>query len=66
MKIDTEIIRRDHTDFGRKAWIHAVMMSNSWVRTCPKEDNALNARQFPVVAQTCFGTGQSCLVGLVG
>ena len=41
-------------------------MSNTWVTTCPKEYNALNARQFPVVAQTYFGVGQSCLVGLVG
>ena len=48
-KIDGEIRKRDHTDFGRKAWIQADMMSNTWVTTCPKEHSALNAGQFPVV-----------------
>ena len=52
MKIDREIMRRDHTDFGRTAWIQATTMSNTWVTSCPEEHNALNARQFPVVAQT--------------
>ncbi len=55
-KIDGEIRQRDLTDFGRKAWIHADMMSSTWVTACPKEHNALNARQFPVVAQTYFGS----------
>ena len=36
VKIDNEIRRRDHADFGRKAWIHADKMSNAWVTTCPK------------------------------
>jgi hypothetical protein len=65
-KIDREILGRDHTDFGRKAWVRADMMSNTWVTTCPKEHNALNARQFRVVAQTYFGVGKTCLTGLVG
>ncbi len=34
--------------------------------TCPKDHNALNDRQFPVVAPTYFGVGQTCLVGLIG
>ena len=29
MKIDGEIRQRDHTDFGRKAWIQADRMSNT-------------------------------------
>ena len=66
VKIDNEIRRRDHTDFGRKAWIQADKMTIAWVTACPKEHNALNARHFPVVPQTYFGVGQSCLVGLVG
>ena len=66
VKIDNEIRRRDHADVGRKAWIHAYMMSNTWVTSCPKEHGALNAKQFPVVAQTYFGVGQTCMVGLVG
>ena len=66
VKIDTDIKSKDHTDFGRKAWIQAHRMSNSWVTACPKEHNALNARQFPVVAQTYFRVGLSYLVGLVG
>ena len=66
MKIDSEIRRRDHTDFGKKAWIQADKMSITWVTTCPKDHIALNARHFPVVAQTYFGVGQTCLVGLVG
>ena len=65
-KIDKEIRRRDHTDFGRNAWMHADMMNNTWVIACPKEHIALNAIQFPVVAQTYFGVGQTCLIGLVG
>ena len=57
MKIDNEIIRKlDHADFGKKTWIPADMMSNTWVTTCPKEHIALNARQFPVVARTYFVT----------
>jgi hypothetical protein len=66
MKIDNDIRKRDHTDFGKKAWIQADKMSNTWVTSCPKEHSSLNARQFPVVAQTYFGVRQSCLVGLVG
>ena len=66
MKIDIEIWKRDHADFGRKAWIQLDMMSSTWVTTCPKDHNALNARQFPVVGHTYFGVGQTCLVGLVG
>jgi hypothetical protein len=66
IKIDIEIRKRYHKDFGRKAWIHADKMSNTWVTTGPKEHNALNARQFPVVAQTYFGVGQTCVFGLVG
>jgi hypothetical protein len=65
IKVDREI-RRDHTDFGRKACIQADKMSNTWVTTCPKEHSALNARQFPVVAQTYSGVGLTCLIGLVG
>ena len=66
VKIDNDIRRRDHMDFGKKAWIQADKMSSSWVTACPKEHSALNARQFPVVVQTHFEVGQSCLVGLVG
>jgi hypothetical protein len=66
VKIDNDIRRKDHTDFGMKAWIQADKMSNSWVTTCPKEHTALNVRQFHVVVHTYFGVGQSCLVGLVG
>jgi hypothetical protein len=65
VKFDRDIRKGDQTDFGRKAWIHADKISSSWVTTCPKEHGALNARQFPVVVQTYFGVGQSCLVGLV-
>jgi hypothetical protein len=50
IKIDKEIRKRDYTDFGMKAWIHANMMSSSWLTTCPKDHSALNTRQFPVVA----------------
>ena len=50
MKINNEIKRRDHADFGRKAWAQADKMSNTWVTSCPKEYIALNARQIPVVA----------------
>ena len=66
VKIDNDIRRRDHMDFGKKAWIQADKMSSSWVTACPKEHIALNARQFHVVVQTYFGVGQSCFVGLVG
>jgi len=66
MQIDNEIRKRDHTDFGWKAWIQADMISSSWVTACPKEHIALYTKQFPEVAQTYFGVGQSCLVGLVG
>ena len=66
MKVDIEIRRRDQTNFGRKAWIHAVRRSSTWVTTCPKEHNALNARHFPVSAQTYFGVRQTCLVGFIG
>ena len=55
VKINNEIRRRDHTDFGRKAWRQVDSMSNTWVTTCPKEHIALNAKQFPVVAKTYFG-----------
>jgi hypothetical protein len=65
-KIDRDMRGRDQTDFGRKAWMQADKMSSAWVTACPKEHSALNARQFPVVVQTYFGVGQSCLVGLVG
>jgi hypothetical protein len=57
---------RDHADFGRKAWVHVDRMSITWVATCPKEHIALNAMQFSVAAQTYFGVGQTCLIGLVG
>ncbi len=41
-------------------------MSKTWVATFPKDHIGLNARQFPVVSQTYFGVGQTCMVGLVG
>jgi hypothetical protein len=66
IKVDREIRSKDHTVFGRKAWIQAGMMSIAWVTACPKEHNELNVMQFPVVAQTYFGVGQTGLVGLVG
>ena len=56
--IDKEIRGRDHTDFGRKAWVHADMMSITWVTSYPKEHIALNAKKFLVVAQTYFGVGR--------
>ena len=34
--------------------------------SCPKEHSVLNARQFPIVAQTYFGVAQECLEGMVG
>ncbi len=42
------------------------MTSGVWVCTCPKEYCRLNARQFPVVAQTYLGVRQECLRGLEG
>jgi hypothetical protein len=41
-------------------------MINTWVTECPKDHMALNAMQFPVVAQIYFGVGQTCLSGLIG
>jgi hypothetical protein len=41
-------------------------MRSTWVTACPKEHNALNAKQFHVVAQTYFGVGHTCLAGLIG
>jgi len=40
--------------------------SSAWVTTCPKEHSALNAKQFPVMAQTYFRVPQQCLEGMVG
>ncbi len=40
--------------------------NSAWVTSCPKEHSALNASQFPVVCQTCFGVPQTCLEGLKG
>ncbi len=57
---------RDHKEFARKAWMQCDRSSSAWVTACPKEHNALNARQFPIVAQTYFGVAQVCLEGMVG
>jgi hypothetical protein len=65
-RLDRQIRQRDHTDFGRKAWIQSDKSSSAWVTTCPKEHSRLTEKQFPVVAQAYFGVGQRCLVGLVG
>jgi hypothetical protein len=40
--------------------------SIAWVTACPKEHIALNAEQFPIVAQIYFGEAQECLEGTVG
>jgi len=64
-QLDRHIRQWDHTDFGRLAWIQSDKSSSAWVTTCHKEHNKLTDRQFPVVAQTYFGVGQQCLVGLV-
>jgi hypothetical protein len=64
--LNRQFLQRDHTDFGRKAWLQSDKSSSAWVTTCPKEHIRLTERQFPVVAQAYFGVGQQCLVGLVG
>jgi hypothetical protein len=46
---------RNHKEFARKAWMQCDRSNNAWVTACPKEHNALNAKQFPIVAQTYFG-----------
>ena len=66
LNIDNKIRKRDHADLGWKAWIQADKMSCTWVTTCPKEHSVLNARHFPVAAQTYFGVRQTCLVGFIG
>ncbi len=55
---------RDHMEFARKAWMQSNRNISAWVTACPKEHNALNARQFHVVAQTYFGVAQQSLEGL--
>jgi hypothetical protein len=55
-----------HNNFERKALYQSYKFNNAWVWTCLKEHNKLNARQFPVVAQTYFGVRQECLQGLEG
>jgi len=61
-----DIIHRDQSDFGRKAWMHSDKSSNTWVAKGPKEHNGRNARKFVVVVQTYFGVGLQCLTRLVG
>ena len=57
---------RNNNNFERKAWYQSDKTSGVWVCTCPKEYCRLNARQFPVVAQTYFGVKQECHRGLEG
>jgi len=65
-KLDRRMRAMEHTEFQRKAWMQTNRSSSAWVTTCPKEHNALNARQFPAVAQTYFGVAHPCLEGVVG
>ncbi len=65
-KMDRFMRARDHKEIARKAWIQGDKNNNAWVTSCPKEHSALNARQFPVIAQTYFGVAHGCLEGLVG
>jgi hypothetical protein len=65
-KLDTQMKELEHSEFQRKAWMQIDMASSAWVTACPKEHSALNARQFPVMAQTYFGVPQQCLEGVVG
>jgi hypothetical protein len=53
-------------EFERKVWYQSDTTSGGWVWTCPKEYCRLNARQFPVLAQTYLGVRQECLRGLKG
>jgi len=65
-KINEHMRGKQHTDFGRKAWMQSDRSSIAWVIACPKEHDSLNAGQFPVVCQTYFGVPQTCLEGLKG
>jgi hypothetical protein len=65
-KLDKELKALGHSEFQRKAWMQIDRSSSAWVTACPKEHSALNARQFPVMAQTYFGVPQQCLEGMVG
>ncbi len=65
-RLDEHFEGKPHEDFGRKAWMQSDRNSSRWITTCPKEHIALNAKQFPVVAQTYFGVAQQCLMGLEG
>ena len=65
-KIDRQMKELGHSEFQRKAWMQIDMSSSAWLTACPKEHNALNARQFPMMAQTYFGVPQQCLEGVVG
>jgi hypothetical protein len=43
-QLDIDIRQRDHTDFGKKAWIQSDKSSSAWVTTCPKGHNRLTDR----------------------
>ena len=64
--VDRQMKEMGHSEFQRKAWMQIDRSSSAWVTACPKEQSALNARQFQVVAQTYFGVPQQCLEGVVG
>jgi hypothetical protein len=65
-KNDRQMKEMRHSEFQRKAWMQIDRSSNAWVTACPKENIALNASKFPVVAQTYFGVPQQRLEGVVG
>ena len=43
-QLDRQIRQRDHTDFGRKAWIQSDKSSSAWVTTCPKKHSRLTEK----------------------
>jgi len=53
--VDSTLRARPHANFERKAWMQSDKTNNAWVWAYPRGDLLLNARQFPVVAQTFFG-----------
>ncbi len=65
-KLDKFMKDLGRTEFQRKAWMQIDKSSSAWVTACPNKHTALNARQFPIMAQTYFGVAQQCLKGMVG
>jgi hypothetical protein len=63
-KLNEHLTNKQSDDFSRKAWMQIDRNSNAWVTACPKENNAPNSKQFPIVVQTYFGVAQQCLASL--